>query len=214
MLNSNFIKNAAYCAIFMLLTGCAAVNSSISNAAINDVLTADKVRARANALPNLAAAQAIEKDAMARQAAADASVVNIETRCMPKFLVTRCIDAARNARNDAWDAAQVDLTAARLYIRTDESNQKRAELTKKLADFTAEEKANIPVRAANKAAYIAKQAAFKQRQIDYATEQAAQAPQRAANVSDFEAKRAEILDLQKKRAAENAKRISDAAAKK
>lgn len=214
MLNSNFIKNAAYCAIFMLVTGCAAGNSSISNAAINDVLTADKVRARANALPNLAAAQAIEKDAMARQAAADASVVNIETRCMPKFLVTRCIDAARNARNDAWDAAQIDLTSARLYIRTFESNQKKAELEQKLAKFTAEQKANIPIRAANKAAYIAKQAAYKQRQIDYAKQQASDAPQRAANVVDFKAKRAEILALQKKRADEAAKRVADAAAKK
>ena len=221
MLISNFFrlqtggfKNAAYCAIFIVLTGCSATTSSINNADVNDALNADKVRARANAIPNMTVAQAQEKDALARQAAADRTIANIESDCMPKFLVTKCIEDARNARNDAWDAAQVDLTAARLFIRTTEANQRRTELQQKLADYNAEEKANIPVRAANKAAFDAKQTAFAQRQAQYAAEQIAQAPERAANVSAFEERRTKILELQKKREDEAKKRAEEAAAKK
>ncbi|MGL4767038.1 MAG: hypothetical protein ACRCV6_03005 [Formosimonas sp.] len=214
MSNSNFIQKAAYCAIFIGLSGCTSLNSNISNAAIDDVLTASRVQARAQAIPNLATAQNIERDALARQAAADASVVGIEARCAPKFLVNRCIEQARDARNEAWDSAQVDLTAARLHIRTFEANQKRAELQKKLTDYAAEEKANIPVRAANKAAFIAKQAALQTRQAEYAAAQIAQAPERAAKASAFEAKRVKILELQQKRAADNAKRVAQAAAAK
>ena len=208
------LKNAAYCAIFTLLAGCAATNSELQNAGANDALQADKVRQRAQAIPNLAAAQRQEQAALAQQAAADQLMVNIESLCMPKFLVNKCIDDARTNRNAAWDAAQIDLTAARLHIRTLEANQRRVELAQKLAAYTAEEKANAPIRAANQAEFAAKQAAFAQRQAEYAAEQIALAPERAANVSAFEARRLKILEIQKKREADNKKRVEDAAAKK
>lgn len=208
------LKNAAYCAIFTLLAGCAATNSELQNAGANDALQADKVRQRAQAIPNLAAAQRQEQAALAQQAAADQLMVNIESLCMPKFLVNKCIDDARTKRNAAWDAAQIDLTAARLHIRTLEANQRRVELAQKLAAYIAEEKANAPIRAANQAEFAAKQAAFAQRQAEYAAEQIALAPERAANVSAFEARRLKILEIQKKREADNKKRVEDAAAKK
>lgn len=216
MFISNFkhsFLTAAYCAIFVGLSGCASSNSGILNAANNDALAADKVRARANLIPSLAAAQTMESNALMRQREADALIVGIESACRPKFLVNKCINDARSARNTAWDNAQIDLTAARFFIRTAQADEQRAALQQKLADYNAEQIANAPIRAANKAAYESKKAAFVQRQAAYAAEQVAKAPERAANVSAFQAKQDELNALKKKRAENAAKRAAQAAEK-
>jgi hypothetical protein len=155
----------------------------------------------------------MELNALMRQKAADELVVGIESACMPKILVNKCINDARTARNDAWDNAQVDLTAARLFIRTAESDEQRTMLQQKLADYNAEQIASAPMRAANKAAYESKKAAFVQRQAEFAAQQVAKAPERAANVSEFQAKQDELNALKKKRVEDAAKRAAEAAAK-
>ncbi|GHA68598.1 hypothetical protein GCM10009007_06680 [Formosimonas limnophila] len=216
MFTSNFknaLSRAAYCAIFVALSGCASSNSGILNAASNDALAVEKVRARANLIPSVAVAQAMESNALMRQKAADELIVGIESACMPKFLVNKCISDARTARNDAWDNAQIDLTAARLFLRTAESNEQRAVLQQKIADYNAEQIASAPIRAANKAAYESKKTAFVQRQAAYVAEQAAKAPERAANVSEFQAKQDELNALKEKRVEDAAKRAAEAAAK-
>lgn len=206
-------KNAAYCAIFIALAGCAATNSRILNAAADDTLAASRVSERAQAIASSEVATRMEQDAIRRQNAADASVVGIESACMPRFLVNKCINDARNARNAEWDAAQVDLTAARLYLRTAESNQHAAELQQKLREYNAEQAALAPVRAANAAAFAAKTAASAQRQAEYAAQIAAQAPERAANKSAFAQKQLDIEAIKKKRLEDAAKRAAAAAAK-
>ena len=185
-------KNAAYCAIFIALAGCAGANSRILNAADDDTLSAGRVSERAQAIPSAGVATRMEQDANRRQSAADASVVGIESACMPRFLVTKCINDARNARNDEWDAAQIDLTAARLYLRTAESNQHSAELQQKLREHNA---------------------ASAQRQAEYAAQIAAQAPERAANKSAYEQKQLDIEAIKKKRVEDAAKRAAAAAEK-
>jgi colicin import membrane protein len=209
----NALSRVAYCAIFVTLVGCASGNSSILNAAENDALSVDNVRTRANLIPNLAAAQLMEQNALARQKSADDSIVGIESACMPKFLVNKCISDARTARNTEWDNAQIDLTAARLYLRTNESKQQQQLRQQKYTDYQAEQVANAPMRAANKAAFESKKAAFVQRQAEYAAEQAAAAPERAANVSAFQTKQDELNALKKKRVEDAAKRAAEAAAK-
>lgn len=204
-------KKAAYCAIFMGLAGCTSQNSII-NAQAQDPLALDKVRVRANQISNLPQAKALEAQAMARQQLADAQLVNIEQFCVPKFLVNKCIEDARDKRNNEWDSAQLDLTTARYYIRMYEANEQQAKLAQKLADYNAEQVANAPVRAANAAAFVAKNTAQAQRIAVYTAEQMVKAPERALKASQFEEKQKTIEAIKKKRLEDAAKRAAKKAA--
>lgn len=207
---ANFVKNAAYCAIFILLTGCATQNLSSTA----DDLSSNAVRARAHAIESLETAQAIEKSALSRQALADETFTNIENSCLKKFLVNNCIELARINRNETWDLAQKELTAARFYIRTDEAHKNQVTLTKKLANHQADELANIPIRAANVAAFNAKQLEYEQRQLNNTIKKVSMATERTANIAAFEEKQRYIKEVQKKRAQDNEKRITEAQAKR
>lgn len=207
---AKFAKNAAYCAIFTLIMGCATQNLTITT----DELSNESVRERARTIYSLEAAQNIEKSALSRQKSADSAFIHIKNSCLEKILVNKCIDSARENRNAIWDEAHKELISARFFIRNDEANKNRIALTKKLTDHQADELANIPVRATNVSAFNAKQAAYAQRQLNYAVKQATVTSERAASVTAFEEKQRYIEEVQKKRLQDNEKRLAEAQVKK
>lgn len=197
-------KFAAYCAIVLCVTGCM---SATSVTTVNDDLTQDKVINRANALPSVTQARAQEARAVAAQKSADAQLILDQAACAKKFLVNRCIEKATQLRHNVWDAAQINLTAARFAIRQSEANERRNNLQTKIAAYDAEHKAQAPARAANATAYAAKVKALNERiaQADKITPE-----QRAENVTVFEAKRNRILEIQRKRTEDNRLRVEAA----
>lgn len=242
------LKIVAYCATVAALAGCAGLNSATPNstekspvsvAMSQDTLAFARVQSRAQLIPSLEAAQALELSAVDKQSVADKQTKSNAAACYKKFLVNRCLDKLRNTRNDAWDDAQIDRSAARLYIRTKEAENSRVALMAKMNDYSEKEAANAPQRAANVAKFNQKRiaqavklatpqsptpeqrainrAAFEAKQKAYA-EKWAQEPKlnaqtRADNVEKFEEKVSRLEALKKKRIADNKARTAKAAKK-
>jgi len=209
-ITKSLLKNVAYCATFALLSGCALTSLNVAE----DLLAPSTVLLQSQTINSTKSAQLMEQFALEQQALADASLLNIEAICQPKFLVFKCINDAKQARNERWDAAQINLTAARLYLRTQEANQTKVELLNKVAAHEAAEKLNAPNRAANAKAFQAKYNAYVKRQADYAAQQAAQAPERAASAAAFNERVSAVEAIKAKRVADNAKRVAEAEAKR
>ena len=119
-------KIAAYCATIcstLLLLGCANIGSHTQNTVANDPLSPQNLNARTAAITYLAQAQQMEQAAIARQNAADATLKTAQADCYRKFFVNRCLDQQADIRNQIWDQAQIERSAARLYIRQHEAEQ-------------------------------------------------------------------------------------------
>ena len=189
-------KIVAYCATTVYLVGCASTNNALIH---NDPLSNENLQVRASQIHSLDEAQNIEANAIDQQKLADTSLEQAKVACYRKFFVNRCIDQANQTRNDTWDAAQIERSAARLYIRQQQAEAQRAALTEKLATYNREEAAKASLRARNAAEYNARQQAQRARIAQAQAAQQADAPQRAQNVEDFNAKVKRIEAIKQKR---------------
>ena len=202
-------KTAAYCATIcatLLLLGCANVQQHTQSTIANDPLSPQNLQSSAAQINNMAQAEQIERDAIARQNAADIELKNNQAACYRQFFVNRCLDQQANSRNRIWDQAQIERSAARLYIRQQQAEAQRTALTEKLATYNREEAQKAPQRARNAAEYNALQQAQQARIAQAQAEQQADAPQRAQNVEDFNAKVKRIEAIKQKRI-EDAKKL-------
>ncbi len=195
-------KIVAYCATSVWLVGCASSNNQIIN---NDPLASAQLQARASEIHSPAQAQKIEANAKYLQQAADETLAQEQAACYRKFLVNRCLDNASQARNDAWDAAQIDLSAARLYTRQQQAQAQRAELSERVSTYNQQEREQAPQRARNRAAFNARQQAHQAKLAQAKQQAAANANQRAQNVEDFNAKLKRIQAIKQKRVQDAAK---------
>ncbi|MBS1174336.1 MAG: hypothetical protein H6R05_467 [Burkholderiaceae bacterium] len=189
-------KIVAYCATTVYLVGCASTNNALIH---NDPLSNENLQARASQIHSLDEAQNIEANAINQQQLADTSLEQAKVACYRKFFVNRCLDQVNQTRNDAWDAAQVERSAARLYMRQQQAEAQRLALTEKLNTYNREEAAKAPLRAQNAAAYQARQQAYQAKLAQAQAAQQADAPQRAQNVEDFNAKVKRIEAIKQKR---------------
>ena len=189
-------KIVAYCATTVCLVGCASTNNALIH---NDPLSNENLQTRIHQIHSLDEAQKIEANAINQQQLADTTLEHLKKQCYRKFFVNRCIDQANQTRNDTWDAAQIDRSAARLYIRQQQAEAQRTALTEKLATYNREEAQKAPQRARNAAEYHARQQAQQARIAQAQAEQQADAPQRAQNVEDFNAKVKRIEAIKQKR---------------
>ena len=189
-------KIVAYCATTVYLVGCASTNNALIH---NDPLSNENLQVRASQIHSLDEAQNIEANAIDQQKLADTSLEQAKVACYRKFFVNRCLDQINQTRNDTWDAAQIDRSAARLYIRQQQAEAQRAALTEKLATYNREEAAKASLRARNAAEYNARQQAQRARIAQAQAAQQADAPQRAQNVEDFNAKVKRIEEIKQKR---------------
>ena len=189
-------KIAAYCATTVYLVGCASTNNALIQ---NDPLSNENLQARASQIHSLDEAQTIEANAIDKQQLSDVTLEQAKAQCCRKFFVNRCLDQINQTRNDAWDVAQIDRSAARLYIRQQQAEAQRAALTEKINTYNREETQKAPQRARNAAEYNARQQAQQARIAQAQAAQQADAPQRAQNVEDFNAKVKRIEAIKQKR---------------
>ncbi len=196
-------KIGAYCATTVYLMGCASTNNALVQ---NDPLSNENLQARTSQIHSLEEAQNIETNAMAQQQLADAHLAQEKAACYRKFFVNRCLDQVNQTRNDAWDAAQIERSAARLYIRQQQAEAQRLALTEKLNTYNRKEAAKAPLRAQNAAAYQARQQAYQAKLAQAQAQQQADAAKRAQNVEDFNAKVKRIEAIKQKRI-EDAKKL-------
>ena len=195
-------KIAAYCATLcsaLLLLGCANVSSQTQNTVVNDPLSPQNLSARTAVIANLAQAQQMEQAAIARQNTADAALKTTQADCYRKFFVNRCLNQQTDIRNQIWDQAQIERSAARLYIRQHEAEQQRIALMQKINVYQKQEAAKAAERARNVAEYNARQKAHAEKLAQAQAQEAAQAAQRAQNVEDFNAKVKRIEEIKKQR---------------
>ena len=195
-------KTAAYCATLcgaLLLLGCANVSSHTQNTIADDPLSPQNLSARTATIANLAQAQHMEQAAIARQNAADAALKIAQVDCYRKFFVNRCLDQQADIRNQIWDQAQIERSAARLYIRQYEAEQQRVALMQKIKVYQKKEAAKAAERARSVAEYNARQKAHAEKLAQAQAQQAAQAAQRAQNVEDFNAKVKRIEEIKRQR---------------
>ena len=195
-------KIAAYCATLcsaLLLLGCANVSSQTQNTVANDPLSPQNLNARTAAIANLAQAQQMEQAAIARQNAADTALKTAQADCYRKFFVNRCLNQQADIRNHIWDQAQIERSAARLYIRQHEAEQQRIALMQKINTHQKQEAAKAAERARSVAEYNARQKAHAEKLAQAQAQEAAQAAQRAQNVEDFNAKVKRIEEIKKQR---------------
>ena len=195
-------KIAVYCATIcgaLLLLGCANVSSHTQNTVANDPLSAQNLNARTAAIHSIAQAQQMEQAAIARQNAADAALKAAQADCYRKFFVNRCLDQQADIRNQIWDQAQIERSAARLYIRQYEAEQQRIALMQKINTHQKQEAAKAAERARSVAEYNARQKAYNEKLAQAQAQEAAQAAQRAQNVEDFNAKVKRIEAIKKQR---------------
>ena len=195
-------KIAAYCATIcstLLLLGCANIGSHTQNTVANDPLSPQNLNARTAAITYLAQAQQMEQAAIARQNAADATLKTAQADCYRKFFVNRCLDQQADIRNQIWDQAQIQRSAARLYIRQYEAEQQRIALMQKINTHQKQEAAKAAERARSVAEYNARQKAYNEKLAQAQAQEAAQAAQRAQNVEDFNAKVKRIEAIKKQR---------------
>ena len=189
-------KIVAYCATTVYLVGCASSNNTLIN---RDPLSTQNLQTRANQIHSLDEAQKIETTALSVQQSADATLAQGQAQCYRKFLVNRCLDQINQTRNAAWDAAQYERSASRLYVRQQQAEAQRVTLTDKLNTYNREEAQKAPQRARNAADYKARQQAQQARIAQAQAEQKAQAASRAQNVEDFNAKVKRIEAIKQKR---------------
>lgn len=189
-------KIVAYCATTVYLVGCASANNALIH---NDPLSNQNLQVLANQIHSLEQAQKIEANAIDQQELADAHLEQETIECYHKFFVNRCIDRVNQTRNDAWDSAQIDRSAARLYIRQQQAEAQRITLTEKINTYNREEAAKAPLRAQNAAAYQARQQAYQAKLAQAQAQQQADATKRAQNVEDFNAKVKRIEAIKQKR---------------
>ena len=195
-------KIAAYCDTIcstLLLLGCANIGSHTQNTVANDPLLPQNLNARTAAITYLAQAQQMEQAAIARQNAADATLKTAQADCYRKFFVNRCLDQQADIRNQIWDQAQIERSAARLYIRQYEAEQQRIALMQKINTHQKQEAAKAAERARSVAEYNARQKAYNEKLAQAQAQEAAQAAQRAQNVEDFNAKVKRIEAIKKQR---------------
>jgi hypothetical protein len=196
-------KIVAYCATTVYLVGCTSSNNPLVQ---NDPLSNENLQARANQIHSIEEAQSIEAHAIDQQQRADTTLEQAEVACYRKFFVNRCLDQVNQTHNDAWDAAQIERSAARLYIRQQQAEAQRLALTEKLNTYNREEVAKAPLRAQNAAAYQARQQAYQAKLAQAQAQQQADAAKRAQNVEDFNAKVKRIEAIKQKRI-EDAKKL-------
>jgi hypothetical protein len=189
-------KIVAYCATTVYLMGCTSSNNAIIH---NDPLSNNQLQARVNQIHSLAEAQKIEDNALYAQQSADTSLTQEQAHCYRKFFVNHCLDQANQTRNAVWDAAQVERSAARLYVRQQQAHAQRAALTEKLNTYNREEAQKAPQRARNVAEYNARQKAHQAKIAQVQAQQQADAPKRAQNIEDFNAKVKRIEAIKQKR---------------
>lgn len=168
----------------------------------DDPLAAAQLRERANTFVNIASATQVLNTALERQSLADTHLQTMQPTCYRKFLVQRCLDRAQTERNQSWDAAQIDLSAARLYLRQQEAEVQRIALSDKLKRYQKQEQAQAGQRAANARAYTARQAAYAQRQTQIQNLLQSKAPERAQKNQDFATKMQKIQAIKAQRAAQ------------
>ena len=109
------------------------------------------------------------------------------------------MDNARQARNDAWDAAQIDLSAARLYERQQQAQAQKNELLSKLKTYHQKETSQAPERARKLAAYNARQKAHADTLAQIQKNRLADKAVREQNVEDFNTKVKRIEAIKQKR---------------
>ena len=189
-------KIVAYCATTVYLVGCASSNNALIQ---RDPLSAQNLQTRANQIHSLDEAQKIETTALSVQQSADATLAQGQAQCYRKFLVNRCLDQINQTRNEAWDAAQVERSASRLYVRQQQAEAQRVTLTDKLNTYNREEAQKAPQRARNAAEYNARQKAYREKLAQAKEQEKIDAPKRAQNVEDFNTKVKRIEDIKQKR---------------
>ncbi len=195
-------KTAAYCAtIFtaLLLLGCANSQQHTQSTLANDPLSPQNLNNSAAQINSMAQAEQIERDAIARQNAADAELTIAQAECHRRFFVNRCLDQQANIRHQIWDQAQIDRSAARLYIRQAQAEQQRIALMQKIAAYQQKEAAKAAERARNAAEYAARQKAHAEKLAQAKAQEAAKAAQRAQNVEDYNAKVKRIEAIKQQR---------------
>ena len=195
-------KTAAYCATIcatLLLLGCANVQQHIQSTIANDPLSPQNLQSSAAQINSMAQAEQIERDAIARQNAADSELKNNQAACYRQFFVNRCLDQQANSRNRIWDQAQIERSAARLYIRQAQAEQQRIALMQKVNAYQQKEAAKAAERARNAAEYAARQKAHADKLAQAKAQEAANAAQRAQNVEDYNAKVKRIEEIKRQR---------------
>ena len=195
-------KTAAYCATIcaaLLLLGCANTQQHTQSTIANDPLSPQNLQSSAAQINNMAQAEQIERDAIARQNAADIELKNNQAACYRQFFVNRCLDQQANIRNQIWDQAQIERSAARLYIRQAQAEQQRVALMQKVKAYQQKEAAKAAERARNAAEYAARQKAHAEKLAQAKAQEAAKAAQRAQNVEDYNAKVKRIEEIKRQR---------------
>lgn len=192
-------KTAAYCATTCLLLGCAHANNTNQQLTQNDPLAPQNLQNRAAQIHSVREAEQIEQAAIARQQQADAELARAQTACYQKFLVNRCLDQQAQIRSAIWDQAQIERSAARLYIRQDQAEQQRIALMQKVNSYQQKEAAKAAERARSAAEYAARQKAHAEKLAQAKAQEAANAAQRAQNVEDYNAKVKRIEAIKQKR---------------
>lgn len=164
-----------------------------------DPLSPARLQARAAQIHSIAEADQIERHAMLSQQQADQRLSAEQAPCQRRFLVNRCLEQVAQRRNNTWDAAQIDRSAARLYLRQQEAAQKKTELTTRLSQYRREEAAKAPLRAENARRYRARQQTHQEQLRQYQKAQTDNAAQRAQKVEDFNDKVKRIETIKQKR---------------
>ena len=165
----------------------------------NDPLSPQNLQSSAAQINSMAQAEQIERDAIARQNAADIELKNNQAACYRQFFVNRCLDQQANIRNQIWDQAQIERSAARLYIRQAQAEQQRVALMQKVKAYQQKEAAKAAERARNAAEYAARQKAHAEKLAQAKAQEAAKAAQRAQNVEDYNAKVKRIEEIKRQR---------------
>lgn len=195
-------KTAAYCATIcatLLLLGCASTQQRTQTTIANDPLSPQNLNNRTAAITSMAQAEQIERAAIARQNDADIQLKNAQAECYRRFFVNRCLDQQADIRNHIWDQAQIERSAARLYIRQAQAEQQRIALMQKITAYQKKEAAKAAERARNAAQYATRQKAHADKLAQDQAQQKAQAAERAQNVEDYNAKVKRIEEIKKQR---------------
>ena len=207
-------KTAAYCAtisvVTALLLGCASTEQHTQATVNDDPLAPQNLQQRAAQISSRAQAEQIEKDAIARQNTADNVLKNSQADCYRRFFVNRCLNELADRRNQVWDVAQIERSAARLYIRQAEAEQQRIALTQKITTYQKQEATKAAERARSAAEYAAREKAYNEKLAKANAEEAANAAKRAQNVEDYSTKLKRIEAIKQQRI-EKAKNTAESA---
>lgn len=195
-------KSAAYCATIcatLLLLGCASIRQHTQSTIANDPLSPQNLQSSAAQINSMVQAEQIERDAIARQNTANIELKNNQAACYRQFFVNRCLDQQANIHSQIWDQAQIERSAARLYIRQAQAEQQRIALMQKVNSYQQKEAAKATERARNATEYATRQKAHAEKLAQAKAQETAKSAQRAQNVEDYNAKVKRIEEIKKQR---------------